>query len=320
MSSFKVHVKVHAFQVKVHGFSIQSMQEKHQGSDLPAMIIVFSHPGQVSRIRLPGHGYSSSLQPSRSSIKILISHYMVIGQTARIKTQIWATVCLRSGYTMKNLFSFQCNRYIHLVRPLVTVGFISLLASQSKPAIMDPISVQCYSVLVVKVPLLSMPMIPNLSPIQSDRATIKDSISIQYDSVFTAQVEEQGFLLHPRLQPRPIDPGLLSSRPKPTIKALIFFWAHSKRSMLSSTSKVAVHAENQDCTSKNRVKSNRRKGQQSRCHSPSWMLGIPVSLVNMDDQVSAFCRGQEINFLLSTMIHSILNPSPTIKLWLSGKG
>ncbi|KAL0073556.1 hypothetical protein F4703DRAFT_1947516 [Phycomyces blakesleeanus] len=39
MSSFKVHVKVHAFQVQVHVFSIQSIQEKHQGSDLPAMII-----------------------------------------------------------------------------------------------------------------------------------------------------------------------------------------------------------------------------------------------------------------------------------------
>ncbi|KAL0072984.1 hypothetical protein F4703DRAFT_1937457 [Phycomyces blakesleeanus] len=85
-------------------------------------------------------------------------------------------------------------------------NFVFLPVRQFKPAIMDPISVQFYSVLAVKgneqepVPLLSMPMIPNPSPIQSDRATIKDSISIQYDSVFTAQVEEQGFLLHPRLQ------------------------------------------------------------------------------------------------------------------------
>ncbi|OAD77135.1 hypothetical protein PHYBLDRAFT_142648 [Phycomyces blakesleeanus NRRL 1555(-)] len=80
---------------------------------------------------------------------------------------------------------------------------VFLPVRQSKPAIMDPISVQCYSVLAVKgneqepVPLLSMPMIPNPSPIQSDRATIKDPISIH---VFTAQVEEQGFHLHPRLQ------------------------------------------------------------------------------------------------------------------------
>ncbi|KAL0077298.1 hypothetical protein F4703DRAFT_1797892 [Phycomyces blakesleeanus] len=209
-----------------------AIQVKHQDSDLPAMGIVLNPPRSCFTD-------SDSVRGYRTMIK---NTPIMEGQTASIKTQIWATVCLRSGYTMKNLFSFQCDRYIHLVRPLVTVGFISLLASQSKPAIMDPISVQCYSVLAVKVPLLSMPMIPNPSPIQSD-------------SAFTAQAVEQGFLLHPRLQPRPIDPGLLSSRPKPTIKALIFFWAHSKRSMLGSTSKVAVHAENQGCTSKNRVKS-----------------------------------------------------------------
>ncbi|KAL0074920.1 hypothetical protein F4703DRAFT_1798927 [Phycomyces blakesleeanus] len=316
-SSFKVHVKVHGFQIKVHGFQSLAIQDKHQGSDLPAMaiaiqvkhqgstrlsmvcsviqvkhqgpyrlpmspaiqvkhqdsdrpcmVIVFSYPGQASRFRSPRHG--SSLWLSRSSFKVLISHYMVIvlnpsrscftdpdsvrgyrpnskdqnsnlDYSSNIKDLISnqgygytlfslslhaffriGLVCLRSGYTMKNLFSFQCDRYIHLVWPLVTVGFISLLASQSKPVIMDPISVQCYSVLAVKVPLLSMPMIPNPSPIQSDRATIKDSISIQYDSVFTTHVKEQGFLLHPRLQPRPIDSGLLSSRFKPAIGFLIF--------------------------------------------------------------------------------------------------
>ncbi|OAD69427.1 hypothetical protein PHYBLDRAFT_172672 [Phycomyces blakesleeanus NRRL 1555(-)] len=221
-------------QVKHLGSDRQSMviaiQDKHQGSDLPAMAIVSSYPGQASRFPSPRHGYSSSLWLSRSSFKVLISHYMVIvlnpsrscftdpdsvrgyrpnskdqnsnlDYSSNIKDLISnqgygytlfslslhaffriGLVCLRSGYTMKNLFSFQCDRYIHLVWPLVTVGFISLLASQSKPVIMDPISVQCYSVLAVKVPLLSMPMIPNPSPIQSDRATIKDSISIQYDS------------------------------------------------------------------------------------------------------------------------------------------
>ncbi|KAL0077597.1 hypothetical protein F4703DRAFT_1797374 [Phycomyces blakesleeanus] len=240
-----------------------AIQVKHQDSHLPAMGIVlnpprscFTDPDSVRGYRPNSKDQNSNLGYS-SNIKDLISNqgygYTLFSLSLHAFFRI-GLVCLRSGYTMKNLFSFQCDRYIHLVWPLVTVGFISILASQSKPAIMDPISVQRYSVLAVKVPLLSMPMIPNPSPIQSDRATIKNSISIQYDSVFTAQVEEQGFLLHPRLQPRPIDPGLLSSRPKPTIKALIFFWAHSKRSMLSSTSKVAVHAENQGCTSKNRVK------------------------------------------------------------------
>ncbi|KAL0089122.1 hypothetical protein F4703DRAFT_1450293 [Phycomyces blakesleeanus] len=134
---------------------------------------------------------------------------------------------------MKILVSFQCDRYIHLVRPLVTVGFVSLLASQSKPAIMDPISVQCYSVLAVKVkfntqgsgfhqvlqvyksdkcfylmclffcqvPLLSMPMIPNPSPIQSDRYIFFVGpliIGFFYPSiVFTVKGNHQGFDLHP---------------------------------------------------------------------------------------------------------------------------
>ncbi|KAL0093274.1 hypothetical protein F4703DRAFT_1962664 [Phycomyces blakesleeanus] len=253
-----------AIHVKRQGSDRPSMVisiKQHYGHILIScnILLVFSRPGQASRFWSPRYGYSSSLRPSRSSFNVPISRFMVIvlnpprscftdpdsvrgyrtmikstsimeGQTARIKTQICATVFFplkfkyqgsdfKKGYSFITIWlhnekfgSFQCDRYIHLVRPLVTVGFISLLASQFKPAIMDPISVQCYSVLAVKVPLLSMPMIPNPSPIQSDRATIKDSISIQYDSVFTAQVEEQGFLLHPRLQPRPIDPGLLSSR------------------------------------------------------------------------------------------------------------
>ncbi|KAL0087202.1 hypothetical protein F4703DRAFT_1793406 [Phycomyces blakesleeanus] len=198
-----------------------AIQVKHQDSHLPAMGIVlnpprscFTDPDSVRGYRPNSKDQNSNLGYS-SNIKDLISNqgygYTLFSLSLHAFFRI-GLVCLRSGYTMKNLFSFQCDRYIHLVRPLVTVGFISILASQSKPAIMDPISVQRYSVLAVKVPLLSMPMIPNPSPIQSDRATIKDSISIQYDSVFTAQVEEQGFLLHPRLQPRPIDPGLLSSR------------------------------------------------------------------------------------------------------------
>ncbi|OAD75202.1 hypothetical protein PHYBLDRAFT_72034 [Phycomyces blakesleeanus NRRL 1555(-)] len=198
-----------------------AIQVKHQDSHHPAMGIVlnpprscFTDPDSVRGYRPNSKDQNSNLGYS-SNIKDLISNqgygYTLFSLSLHAFFRI-GLVCLRSGYTMKKLFSFQCDRYIHLVRPLVTVGFISLLASQSKPAIMDPISVQCYSVLAVKVPLLSMPMIPNPSPIQSDRATIKDSISIQYDSVFTVQVEEQGFLLHPRLQPRPIDPGLLSSR------------------------------------------------------------------------------------------------------------
>ncbi|OAD73167.1 hypothetical protein PHYBLDRAFT_145573 [Phycomyces blakesleeanus NRRL 1555(-)] len=149
--------------------------------------------------------------------------------------------------------------------------FVFLPVRQSKPAIMDPISVQCYSVLAVKgneqepvkfnaqgsdfhqvlqAEELGLDIHPDLQIyifrwavdywlffirllFLLSRATIKDPISIQYDSVFTAQVEEQGFLLHPRLQP---------------------FLLRSKRSMLSSTLKVSVHAENQGCTSKNRAK------------------------------------------------------------------
>ncbi|KAL0089041.1 hypothetical protein F4703DRAFT_1791336 [Phycomyces blakesleeanus] len=198
-----------------------AIQAKHQGSDLPAMVIVLNPPRSCFTDSDSVRGYRPNSKDQNSNlgyssnIKDLISNqgygYTLFSLSLHAFFRI-GLVLLRSGYTMKILVSFQCDRYIHLVRPLVTVGFVSLLASQSKPAIMDPISVQCYSVLAVKVPLLSMPMIPNPSPIQSDRATIKDPISIQYDSVFTAQVEEQGFLLHPRLQPRPIDPGLLSSR------------------------------------------------------------------------------------------------------------
>ncbi|OAD75191.1 hypothetical protein PHYBLDRAFT_186315 [Phycomyces blakesleeanus NRRL 1555(-)] len=168
-----------------------AIQVKHQDSDLPAMGIVlnpprscFMDPDSVRGYRPNSKDQNSNLGYS-SNIKDLISNqgygYTLFSLSLHAFFRI-GLVCLRSGYTMKKLFSFQCDRYIHLVRPLVTVGFISLLASQSKPAIMDPISVQCYSVLAVKVPLLSMPMIPNPSPIQSDRATIKDSISIQYDS------------------------------------------------------------------------------------------------------------------------------------------
>ncbi|KAL0076547.1 hypothetical protein F4703DRAFT_1965297 [Phycomyces blakesleeanus] len=168
-----------------------AIQVKHQDSDLPAMGIVlnpprscFTDPDSVRGYRPNSKDQNSNLGYS-SNIKDLISNqgygYTLFSLSLHAFFRI-GLVCLRSGYTMKNLFSFQCDRYIHLVRPLVTFGFISLLASQSKPAIMDPISVQCYSVLAVKVPLLSMPMIPNPSPIQSDRATIKDSISIQYDS------------------------------------------------------------------------------------------------------------------------------------------
>ncbi|OAD65202.1 hypothetical protein PHYBLDRAFT_189600 [Phycomyces blakesleeanus NRRL 1555(-)] len=149
-----------------------AIQVKHQDSDLPAMGIVLNPPRSCFTDPDSVRGYRPNSKDQNSNL----------GYSLNIKDLISNQVCLRSGYTMKNLFSFQCDRYIHLVRPLVTVGFISLLASQSKPAIMDPISVQCYSVLAVKVPLLSMPMIPNPSPIQSDRATIKDSISIQYDS------------------------------------------------------------------------------------------------------------------------------------------
>ncbi|KAL0084962.1 hypothetical protein F4703DRAFT_1794319 [Phycomyces blakesleeanus] len=214
-----------AIDIRRQGSDLPAMcsiiQVNQQDSDLPSMVIVlnpprscFTDPDSVRGYRPNSKDQNSNLGYS-SNIKDLISNqgygYTLFSLSLHAFFRI-GLVCLRSGYTMKILFSFQCDRYIHLVRPLVTVGFISLLSSQFKPAIMDPISVQCYSVLAVKVPLLSMPMIPNPSPIQSDRATIKDPISIQYDSVFTAQVEEQGFLLHPRLQPRPIDPGLLSSR------------------------------------------------------------------------------------------------------------
>ncbi|OAD72240.1 hypothetical protein PHYBLDRAFT_65718 [Phycomyces blakesleeanus NRRL 1555(-)] len=58
-----------------------AIQIKHQDSDLPAMVIVSSYPGQASRFPSPRHGYSSSLRPSRSSFKVLISRYMVIDIT-----------------------------------------------------------------------------------------------------------------------------------------------------------------------------------------------------------------------------------------------
>ncbi|OAD66739.1 hypothetical protein PHYBLDRAFT_152289 [Phycomyces blakesleeanus NRRL 1555(-)] len=70
-------------QVKHQGSGLPAMspaiQIKHQDSDLPAMGIVSSYPGQASRFRSPRHG--SSLRPSRSNFKVLISRYMVIGIT-----------------------------------------------------------------------------------------------------------------------------------------------------------------------------------------------------------------------------------------------
>ncbi|KAL0073648.1 hypothetical protein F4703DRAFT_1799390 [Phycomyces blakesleeanus] len=137
-----------------------AIQVKHQGSDLPAMGIVlspprscFTDPDSVCGYRPNSKDQNSNLGYS-SNIKDLISNqgygYTLFSLSLHAFFRI-GLVCLRSGYTIKNLFSFQSDRYIHLVRPLVTVDFISLLASQSKPAIMDPISVQCYSVLAVKV-------------------------------------------------------------------------------------------------------------------------------------------------------------------------
>ncbi|OAD65141.1 hypothetical protein PHYBLDRAFT_189629 [Phycomyces blakesleeanus NRRL 1555(-)] len=137
-----------------------AIQVKHQDSHLPAMGIVlnpprscFTDPDSVRGYRPNSKDQNSNLGYS-SNIKDLISNqgygYTLFSLSLHAFFRI-GLVCLRSGYTMKNFFSFQCDRYIHLVRPLVTVGFISLLASQSKPAIMDPISVQCYSVLAVKV-------------------------------------------------------------------------------------------------------------------------------------------------------------------------
>ncbi|KAL0091305.1 hypothetical protein F4703DRAFT_1791235 [Phycomyces blakesleeanus] len=112
----------------------------------------FTDPDSVRGYRPNGKDQNSNLGYS-SNIKDLISNqgygYTLFSLSLHAFFRI-GLVCLRSGYTMKNLFSFQCDRYIHLARPLVIVGFISLLASQSKPAIMDPISVQCYSVCAVK--------------------------------------------------------------------------------------------------------------------------------------------------------------------------
>ncbi|OAD65222.1 hypothetical protein PHYBLDRAFT_153700 [Phycomyces blakesleeanus NRRL 1555(-)] len=42
---------------------------KRQGPDRPSMVIVSSHPGQASRFRSTSYGYSTSVQPSRSSVK-----------------------------------------------------------------------------------------------------------------------------------------------------------------------------------------------------------------------------------------------------------
>ncbi|OAD75742.1 hypothetical protein PHYBLDRAFT_186475 [Phycomyces blakesleeanus NRRL 1555(-)] len=95
-SSFKVHVKVHGFQIKVHGFSIHSIQVKLQGSGQGQRVQVevdgFQypfHPGQASRFRsrstvisihfiqVKHQGSDQSPQlsvsiPSRSSFKVQV--------------------------------------------------------------------------------------------------------------------------------------------------------------------------------------------------------------------------------------------------------
>ncbi|KAL0085718.1 hypothetical protein F4703DRAFT_1942335 [Phycomyces blakesleeanus] len=85
-SMVKVLVSSHPGQASrfyspVNGVKHQApaIQVKRQGPDLPSMVIVSSYPGQASRFRSPRHG--SSLRPSRSSFKVLISRYMVIGIT-----------------------------------------------------------------------------------------------------------------------------------------------------------------------------------------------------------------------------------------------
>ncbi|KAL0078354.1 hypothetical protein F4703DRAFT_1933453 [Phycomyces blakesleeanus] len=174
-------------QVKHQGSGLPAMspaiQIKHQDSDLPAMAIQVKH--QDSDLPAMGIGITKIDEQSHSAL--------FISSVESTKIMLHG-----SGFKvyMTIVFTLQAKQQ----------GSKLKFGLQFKPAIMDPISVQCYSVLAVKgneqepVPLLSMPIIPNPSPIQSDRATIKDPISIQYDSVFTAQVEEQGFLLHPRLQ------------------------------------------------------------------------------------------------------------------------
>ncbi|OAD65039.1 hypothetical protein PHYBLDRAFT_176473, partial [Phycomyces blakesleeanus NRRL 1555(-)] len=56
-SSFKVHVKVHGFQIEVHGFSIHSVQVKHQGSDQSPRLSV-SIPSRSSfKVQVKVHGF-----------------------------------------------------------------------------------------------------------------------------------------------------------------------------------------------------------------------------------------------------------------------
>ncbi|KAL0073296.1 hypothetical protein F4703DRAFT_1936981 [Phycomyces blakesleeanus] len=194
-----------AIQVKHQGFDRQPMYSaihvKRQGSDRPSMVII---------VQVKHQGYDLPAMYPAIQVKHQVSDLPAMSPAIQVELQ-GADLPLY-GYSVESikimLHGSGFKVYMTIVFTLQAKQQESKLkfGLQSKPAIMDPISVQCYSVLAVKgneqepVPLLSMPMIPNPSPIQSDRATIKDPISIQYDSVFTAQVEEQGFLLHPRLQ------------------------------------------------------------------------------------------------------------------------
>ncbi|KAL0077129.1 hypothetical protein F4703DRAFT_1919716 [Phycomyces blakesleeanus] len=195
-----------------------AIQVKHQDSDLPAMGIVlnpprscFTDPDSVrgyrpnSKDQNSNLGYRLRVHTFLSVFTCFLSYWPSVF-TIRLHNEKIVFLPVRQVYTSSSAFSYcwlyfstgftvQASHHGSYIRPVL----------QSRPATnhLCPCSqgqIQRSRIRFPSsftVPLLSMPMIPNPSPIQSDRATIKDPISIH---VFTAQVEEQGFHLHPRLQ------------------------------------------------------------------------------------------------------------------------
>ncbi|OAD77819.1 hypothetical protein PHYBLDRAFT_164707 [Phycomyces blakesleeanus NRRL 1555(-)] len=290
------------------------------------------HPGQGSRIQ--SKSMVSVSIPSRSSFKDPDS---VRGYRTMTKSTSIMEVCLRSGYTMKILVSIQCNMYIHLVGPLLTVGFIFLLSLPSKPVIKDPISVQCYRYTLL-FGFLSIVNF-NFFVFLPSEPVIEDLISAKNNSVFTIQVNYYGSNLCLVLQAVILIQGnsyaiLLKSLPIMAYNSLVCFtvqmnyqaygispvlkWFYHRGQRLRirpqsisllcmlnnknplSPSKVIVKANRSRFTVLQAQandqsfdillgsQSTRRKGQQSRYDSPSWML------VHADYQSSAIRRANVI--------------------------
>ncbi|KAL0090704.1 hypothetical protein F4703DRAFT_1790659 [Phycomyces blakesleeanus] len=163
------------------GLQPPAIQVKRQGPDLPSMVIVSN--------------------PSRSCFKDLLS---VRDYRPNSKDQ---NSNQGNRYTMKNLAPIQCNSYIHLVGPLLTVGFIFLLSLPSKPAIKDPISVQYYMYKNVIGPLLRA-VFASLVSLRSRQTGYRVTHLFEFlpiagcifSSVFTVKFSAQGSDLQPKLQ------------------------------------------------------------------------------------------------------------------------